>query len=190
MYLPPESSAWPTINSHRLFSCSVRFVRRVLSPDWSVWPSRAPIFPISWFPAKHLAAVATQLQFATSCKTVSLWLTSLFFFNVRISGFRHYDGFLSRYSWMCSEGTFETVSFRKWWVKTFWQVLLRKCFFGEQLLDFALNSHLLLARSLKLHLLALLLRVPSNAMRCAHFDAHQHCALVLITWALHGAVHP
>ena len=69
-------------------------------------------------------------------------------------------------------------------------VLLRKCFFGEQLLDFGLNSHLLLARSLKLHLLALLLRVPSNAMRCAHFDAHQHCVLVLITWALHGAVHP
>ena len=45
-------------------------------------------------------------------------------------------------------------------------VLLRKCFFGEQLLYFGLNSHLLLARSLKLHLLALLLRVPSNALHC------------------------
>ena len=45
-----------------------------------------------------------------------------------------------------------------------------------------------LASSLKLHLLALLLPLPSNAMRCAHFDAHQHCALVLITWALHGAL--
>ena len=46
-----------------------------------------------------------------------------------------------------------------------------------------------LAGSLKLHLLALLLPLPSNAMRWAHFDAHQHCALVLITWALHGALH-